>query len=38
MSRFKIKRRLNNRLNKTKLKVLENAKYVVGNSSVLMEK
>lgn len=38
MSRFKIRRRLNNRLNTTKLKVFENAKYVAGNSSALMEK
>lgn len=38
MSRFKIGRRLNNRLNTTKLKVFENPKYVTGNSSVLMEK
>lgn len=37
MSRFKIRSRLNNRLNSTKLKVFENTKYVVGNSSSLIE-
>jgi len=38
MSKFKIRRRLNNRLNTTKLKVFKNAKYAAGNSSILMEK
>lgn len=37
MKKFKIRQRINNRLEKTKLKVFQKTSWVAGNSSALME-